>query len=59
MLSKQEKILYTELVKEYNNTDYCKICGLDRFLKSKMNNEKRPVKHTMLYNIYWYNQNNY
>lgn len=53
-LSNKEDAIYTKLVKEYNDSRLDSVCSLDRFLKSKWENETDPVKQTEYYNVWVY-----
>jgi hypothetical protein len=53
-LSKTEDKIYTQLVREYNNSGLSNICSLDSFLKSKWENEKNEDRAAIYYQIWWF-----
>jgi dsRNA-specific ribonuclease len=58
-MNKELKKLYAELIKEYNENQWSKICGLDRFLKSKYESETNPTREQKLYEVIIFAENDY
>lgn len=53
-LTKQQDDLYTNLVKEYNEGNYEKVCSLDTFIKNKWLKENDERKAAELYQVWWF-----
>ena len=58
-LTKKENTIYTNLVKEYNEHKYFKVCSLDRFLKNKWEAEKDERKAATYYQIWFFASEDY
>ena len=53
-MKKQMLKLYSKLCDEYNNKNMQRYCSLQVFLNQKYNNEKNPIKKSLIYDVVEY-----
>jgi hypothetical protein len=58
-LTKKQDKLYTDLVKEYNKNDWQKVCGIEQFIKSKIESCTDVWQHMNLQAVLEYAENDY
>jgi len=53
-LTKKENKIYTQLVREYNDNGWQKICSIGTFIRNKWENEKNIDKASTYYQIWFF-----
>ncbi len=58
-LTKKQSKLYSDLIKEYNNGDWPKLCNIERFIKIKLENCNDIWQYSNLERVLEYAENDY
>lgn len=58
-LTKKQTKMYSDLIKEYNESGLCNICSLDAFLKMKLDNCRDVMTYQNLFAVAEYAENDF
>jgi hypothetical protein len=58
-LTKKQQKLYSDLIKEYNANNWSVICGIERFIKTKIENCTDVWQHMNLCAVLEYAENDF